>query len=353
MRIRIHPAWLVVALGVSNLASAPPAKLPNIRILATGGTIAGAQKSQEDAGYKAGSFSVENLIAGVPALKSLANLTGEQVCNIGSQDMNDAIWLQLADRLQAALDDPSVDGVVITHGTDTMEETSYFLSLVTKSEKPVVLTGAMRPATAISADGPMNLFNAVAVAADPASRDRGVLILMNDEIFAARDAQKMNTTRPDAFQAPNRGSIGIANTGQVTFVDDPPAPGAQGVFSVAGLTALPKVDIIYAYANMDVGLIDAAVKGGCQGLVLAGVGDGNASRPALAALSRAAHQGIAVVRSSRVGSGIVARDMEIDDDKLGFIAAQELSPQKARILLMLGLTKTKDPAKLQEYFLTL
>ena len=193
------PIWfglLVVAIGL-----VPPAfAKPKVKILATGGTIAGAQASTSDAGYKSGTFSVENLITAVPAMKEVADVSGEQIANIGSQTMNDAVWLKLAKRINEVLVSPDTDGVVITHGTDTMEETAYFLNLVVNSDKPVVLVGSMRPATAISADGPLNLYNAVGVAADPEAKNRGVMVVINDLIFSGRDVIKTHTTAVETFR---------------------------------------------------------------------------------------------------------------------------------------------------------
>ena len=346
---------LVLAiLAAALMALAPSAwALPRIKVLATGGTIAGAQASQADAGYKSGSFSVDDLIKAVPQLKNIAEITGEQVANIGSQTMNHEVWLKLAARVNAVLSSDDVDGVVITHGTDTMEETGYFLSLVVKSDKPVVLVGSMRPATAISADGPINLYNAVALAGSPEAKGRGPLIVLNDTIHYAREAQKMHTTHMDTFDSPNRGIAGVMNTGKATFYSlIATKHTTRSEFSIEGLTPenLPQVVIIYSYVNIGGLAIDAVVEKGVKGIVLAGVGDGNTTDAALAALERAAKKGVAVVRCSRTGSGIVDRNVEINDDKLGLIAGMELSAQKARILLMLGLTKTSDPQKLQQYF---
>lgn len=328
-----------------------PHVLPRIRLLATGGTIAGAQTSGDGRGYTAGSFSIAALIAAVPQLAALAQIEVEQVARIGSQDMDEAVWRSLAARAQAAVDEPGIAGVVITHGTDTMEETGYFLNLVVKTAKPVVLVGAMRPATAMSADGPMNLFNAVAVAAQPASAGRGVLVVANDEIHFAREVAKTNTTQVGTFKSPNRGLAGLINNGRLHFF----GPGVRrhtdgSEFAPLGAATLPRVAILYAHAGMGRELIDAAVQSGVRGLVMAGVGDGNMSSPALAACAEAVRAGVAVVRSSRTGGGVVERGIETDDDGLGLIAADELNPQKARVLLMLGLTRTREPKALQELF---
>jgi L-asparaginase len=347
---RIPMVALTVAVMLTTLQAARA--LPRIKVLATGGTIAGAQATQADAGYKSGTFSVDDLIKAVPQLKNIAEMSGEQVANIGSQTMNHEVWLKLAKRVNETLAGDT-DGVVITHGTDTMEETAYFLSLVVKSDKPVVLVGSMRPATAISADGPINLYNAVALASSVEAKGRGPLVVLNDTIHYAREAQKMHTTHMDTFASPNRGIAGVMNTGKATFYSlISTRHNTKSEFSLDGLTVenLPLVTIVYSYANLGGLVIDAMAEKGVKGIVLAGVGDGNTTDAALAALERAAKKGVAVVRCSRTGSGIVDRNVEINDDKLGFIAGMELSPQKARILLMLGLTQTSDVKKLQQFF---
>lgn len=348
---RNYSAAIVVAALVGFAPGA--LALPKIKVLATGGTIAGAQTSTSEVGYKSGSFSIEQLIKAVPKMDQLAELSGEQVANIGSQTMNHEVWLKLAHRINEVLKDDGTDGVVITHGTDTMEETGYFLSLVVKSEKPVVLVGSMRPATAISADGPANLYNAVALAAKPEARGLGPLIVLNDEVHFAREAQKLNTTELNTFRSLNRGRAGVINVGNFhSFGKLGTRHSTRSEFTLEGkaVSDLPRVDIIYSYASFGPDVVDFLVKQGSKGIVLAGVGDGNSTDAVIAALSQAAKKGIAVVRASRTGSGIVVRNVEVDDDKLGFIASMELSPQKARILLMLGLMKTNDPAKLQQYF---
>ena len=331
----------------------PPAAAPHPRHrrLATGGTIAGAQTTGR--GYRAAALSIQALVAAVPQLSTLACLEVEQVAKLGSQDMNETVWRKLAARTQAALDDPAIAGVVITHGTDTMEETGYFLNLIVRSTKPIVLVGAMRPATAMSADGPMNLFNAIAVAATPAACGRGVLIVANDEIHCAREVAKTNTTQLGTFHSGQRGLAGLVNAGRPHFYAPPVRRHtAASEFILPGRAALPRVDLIFAHAGKDRALIDAAVAAGARGLVIAGVGDGNLGAPALAACAAAAKKGVAIVRSSRTGGGVVERNIEVNDDRLGFVVADELNPQKARILLMLGLTRTSDPRALQEFFFT-
>ena len=341
-------------LALAMALTLPAHAKPKVKILATGGTIAGAQTSTSEVGYKSGSFSIDQLIKAVPKLDELADLSGEQLASIGSQTMNHEVWLKLAKRINEVLKDGDTDGVVITHGTDTMEETGYFLSLVVKSDKPVVLVGSMRPATAISADGPANLYNAVALATKPEARGLGPLVVLNDEVHFARESQKLNTTELNTFRSLNRGRAGIINVGNFhSFGKLATRHTKDSDFSVdgKGVNDLPRVDIIYSYANFGPDVVDFLVEKGAKGIVLAGVGDGNSTDAVIAALSQAAKKGVAVVRSSRTGSGIVVRNVEVDDDKLGFIASMELSPQKARILLMLGLMKTSDPKKLQQYFM--
>lgn len=346
--------FLSLIAGMALLHAVAAEAKPKVVILATGGTIAGAQSSSTQVGYKSGSFSVDDLIKAVPHIDDLADLTGEQVANIGSQTMNHEVWLKLAKRINEVLKDDNTAGVVVTHGTDTMEETAYFLSLVVKSDKPVVLVGSMRPATAISADGPANLYNAVALAANPDARGRGPMVVLNDEIHYAHEVQKMNSTSLNTFQSPNRGRAGVMNVGTVHFFSkNTTRHTVNSEFSVDGKTIndLPRVEIIYSYANLGPEMINDLVKGGVKGIVLAGVGDGNSTDAAIAALSEASKKGVAVVRATRTGSGLVVRNVEVDDDKLGFIASMELSPQKARILLMLGLMNTSDSKKLQQYFM--
>jgi len=320
-------------------------------VLATGGTIAGAQASATDYGYKSGAYDVNSLLAAVPNLDKLAVITGEQVASIGSQDMNDEVWLKLARRVNAVLAEPGTDAVLITHGTDTLEETSYFLSLVAKSDKPVVMVGSMRPATAISADGPGNIYNGVAVATDPGAKGKGTLVVLNDVIHYARNVVKMDTTSVQTFESVNRGPAGLVNTGKIFWfepMDKKLGPASE--FSIEGVEKLPRVDIIYAHANMSADLIGAAIGNGAKGIVVAGVGDGNMTAPALDALTKAAKSGVVVVRSTRLPEGIVLRNNEVNDDEKGFVASGELNPAKSRVLLQLALTRTRDPVAIQKMF---
>ena len=339
---------LVIFLAVSTLAAD---KLPNVVVLATGGTIAGAAASDVQAAYTSGQVGVEQLLAAVPQAKKLAVMRGEQIANIGSQDMNDEVWLKLARRINELAAKSDVSGLVITHGTDTIEETAYFLNLVVKSKKPVVLTAAMRPSTALSADGPLNFFNAVAVAANKDAAGRGVLVVANDWIHGAGSLTKTSTTAVQTFLSPLSGLIGTVAYGEVEFYRGPVGRStADSEFSLDGVTSLPRVDIVMAHENMDGKLIEAAVAAGSKGIVIAGVGNGNMTQPALDALAAQAKKGIVCVRSSRVTTGRVGRNVEVSDDKLGLVASDALNPQKARVLLRLALLKQRTLADVQRLF---
>lgn len=334
-------------------SAAAQAKKPGVVILATGGTIAGAAASGTQAAYTSGAVTIDAMVAAVPGIQEMANIKGEQISNVGSQDMSFDIMLKLAKRINELMAMNDVDGIVVTHGTDTMEETAFFLNLVVKGEKPVVMVGSMRPSTAVSADGPLNLYNAVGVAVDPKARGRGVLVVMNDWIHAAHSLTKTSTTAIQTFMSPVRGVVGVANYGKNDFYNTPEwKHTTASEFSVDGVTKLPRVDIVYACADMPPDLIDASVANGAKGIVIAGVGNGNMNKASLAAAANAAKKGVIVVRSSRVATGSVGRNVEVNDDELGFIASDELNPQKSRILLALALLKQRPKSDLQQFFNT-
>jgi L-asparaginase len=348
---------LSAAGGTASVAAQATAEaaakgnLPTVVVLATGGTIAGAAESDVQAGYSSGQVGVDQLLNAVPQAKKLANMRGEQISNIGSQDMNDQVWMKLATRINELLAQPDVAGVAITHGTDTIEETAYFLNLVIKSKKPVVLTASMRPSTALSADGPLNFYNAVAVAANKDAAGRGVLVVVNDWIHGAASLTKTSTTAVQTFLSPQSGLIGTVAYGEPEWYRGPVGKNTvNSEFTVDKSTVLPRVDIIMAYENMDGKIIDAAAASGAKGLVIAGVGNGNMTKSALDALAAQAKKGIVSVRSSRVATGQVGRNVEVNDDSLGTVASLGLNPQKSRVLLRLALTKTKDPKVIQRYF---
>ena len=342
-------ALLAIALLTMSSLAFSETRLPHIVILATGGTIAGSAASNtQTTGYKAGAIGVQTLINAVPEMSKIAHVEGEQVANIGSENMTSDIILQLSKRVNALLARDDVDGVVITHGTDTLDETPYFLNLTVKSNKPVVFTAAMRPATAISADGPMNLLEAVTVAADPDARGRGVMVVLNDRIGAARFVTKTNATSLDTFRAPEEGYLGVVVGGIPQFesrVDK--IHTLRSVFDVRQLKVLPKVVIIYGYQDDPEYMYDAAIAHHADGIIYAGTGAGSVSVRSAAGIKKAQQAGIVVVRASRTGSGVVPPD----DSQPGLVA-DSLNPAKARILLMTALTQTKDPQLIQQYFHT-
>lgn len=327
-------------------------ELPNVTILATGGTIAGAAATGTQAGYTSGQVTIDAMINAVPGITKLATIKGEQISNVGSQDMTFDIMLKLAKRINELSATKKVNGVVITHGTDTMEETAYFLNLVIKTDMPVILVGSMRPSTAVSADGPLNLYNAVAVAGDPNATGRGVLLVMNDWIHSAQTLTKVSTTAVQTFMSPIRGLIGTSAYGVNDFYRFPDQKfGLKSEFSVEGVSKLPRVDIIYADVDMPADLIDASVERGAKGIVIAGVGNGNMPKAALDACARASKKGVVVVRSTRVATGTVGRNVECNDDELGLVASYNLNPQKSRVLLSVALLKQRSLAEIQKIFL--
>ncbi|ENU2748924.1 type II asparaginase [Campylobacter jejuni] len=322
-----------------------------IAILGTGGTIAGFIDSTiATTGYTAGAIDIDVLIKAVPQIRDLADISWEQIANIDSSNMCDEIWLRLAKKI-AKLFAEGIDGVVITHGTDTMEETAYFLNLTIKSDKPVVLVGAMRPSTAISADGPKNLYNAVALVANKEAKNKGVMVAINDKILSARGVVKTHSLNVDAFSSPDFGDLGYIVDGKAFFYNNvTKAHTKNAPFDVSKLTSLPKVDILYSYSNDGSGVAAKALfEHGTKGIVVAGSGAGSIHKNQKDVLKELLKKGLKVVVSSRVVAGCVA--VSDSDEKLGFISAEDLNPQKARVLLILALTKTSDPKKIQEYFL--
>jgi L-asparaginase len=355
MQNRLIPLLFLLLLISQPLVHADDStgqSLPNIVILATGGTIAGTgASSTTTVGYKAATVPVQALIEGVPELRKIANVRGEQPFQIASQNMTNDLWLKLARRVNELLHQSDVDGIVITHGTDTLEETAYFLNLVTTSAKPVVLVGAMRPSTALSADGPINLYNATLLAGSKEAAGKGVLVCLNDQINAARDVTKTNTSTADTFKSPELGMLGYIEGSRVAFYRSPVRRHTvNSEFDLTGIDKLPNVEIAYGFANVSRTTVDALAASGVDGIVYAGVGDGNPSELTEQALADARKKGILVVRSARVGNGIIARNNEVNDDQRDFVVSDTLNPQKARILLTVALTKTRDTKELQRIF---
>src|SRR6187431_1291733 len=252
-------AMVLAGLALSLQVTVAQTKKPNIVILATGGTIAGAAATGTQSGYTSGAVGIDTMVAAVPGIRDLANIKGEQISNVGSQDMSFEILLKVAKRINELAKSADVDGIVITHGTDTMEESAYFLNLTVKTDKPVVMVGSMRPSTAVSADGPLNLYNGVGVAVDPKAKGRGVLVVMNDMILGAHDLTKTSTTAVQTFMSPLRGLVGVAAYGKNDFYTRPEwKHTTQSEFDVSQVTAMPRVDIIFASVDMPPDLIDAA-----------------------------------------------------------------------------------------------
>lgn len=317
---------------------------PNITVLATGGTIAGEADSATRHDYRPGQIGIEDFLGRVETLGIDANLSGTQIANIGSEDMSPAIWAQLHKSISAAIEDPACTGVIVTHGTDTVEETAFLLDLTLPTIKPVVLVGAMRPANAVGYDGLRNFANAIRVAADRQAAGRGVLVVMGDRVFAARDIRKSRTRGTDAFQGFPRGSVGLVTPSALDWFGAPWRVGESARFPFK--RDLPDVPILFVHAGMTPDYVDRLVSDNTRGVVVAGVGEGNMPEPVRAALVALAAKGMPVVRASRLDEGLV--DREPEDDENRFVAARALNPQKARILLqMLIAAGTLDPTAIQ------
>jgi L-asparaginase type II len=336
-------------------AAAAAARLPTVWVLATGGTIsAKGATSTSLTQYETGRVLGNELVEAVPEIAKVANVRTEQVTNVISADLALSDWLALARRIDAIFAaDPGVAGIVITHGTNTMEETAYFLNLTVRHDRPVVLVGAQRPSTAISADGPLNLLNAVRVAASREARGKGVLLVMNDEINAAREVTKTSTFRVETFRAPDLGFLGYVDGDEVVFYRaSTRRHTVNSEFDVRELRELPAVEIVYSYVEPSPAILQALFAGGTPGIVFAGTGGGGLSRFEKAvvrsALESPANSRPVLVRSSRTGSGRVVDLAELD--ALGMIPADNLNPQKARILLMLALTRTRDPVEIRRIY---
>lgn len=322
--------------------------MSTVYILACGGTIAGTASRADDlTGYAAGALSIDELVQAVPQLTHYAHVEGEQVCNIDSSDMTEALWLTLARRVKEIADRPDVTGIVVTHGTDTLEETAYFLQLTVHTEKPIVIVGSMRPATAISADGPLNLLEAVQLAAQPETGQYGVVVAMNGTICSARFVEKTDTTHVDTFKSRQLGVLGYIQDGQALWYQRPVRRYTwQSALTCEGRQALPKVDIIYAYVGMTDEAIRTAPARGVEAIVVAGLGHGRVPAGIAQALRHVMRQGIFVVRTSRTLGGAVTTVPEYSE----FISGDTLTPQKAKILMQLALCQTGDREAIQEIF---
>ncbi|MCY0109805.1 MULTISPECIES: asparaginase [Pseudomonas] len=328
------------------------AKLANVVVLATGGTIAGAGASAANsATYQAAKVGVEQLIAGIPELSKLANVRGEQVMQIASESITNENLLQLGRRVSELADSKDVDGIVITHGTDTLEETAYFLNLVEKTDKPIIVVGSMRPGTAMSADGMLNLYNAVAVASSKEARGKGVLVTMNDEIQSGRDVSKMINIKTEAFKSA-WGPLGMVVEGKSYWFRLPAKRHTMdSEFDIKNIKSLPDVEIAYSYGNVSDTAYKALAQSGAKAIIHAGTGNGSVSSRVVPTLQALRKDGVQIIRSSHVNAGgFVLRNAEQPDDKYDWVVAHDLNPQKARILAMVALTKTNDSKELQRMF---
>ncbi|KAF4990689.1 hypothetical protein FGRMN_8321 [Fusarium graminum] len=332
--------------------------LPNITIYATGGTIAGsASSADQTTGYQSAALSVQSLIDAVPQLCNIANVRGVQFANTDSIDMSSTMLKALAEQIQDDLDSPFTQGAVVTHGTDTLDESAFFLDLTVQSQKPVVVTGSMRPATAISADGPMNLLSSVTLAATESARGRGVMIAINDRIGSARFTTKVNANHLDAFQAPDSGLLGTFVNVQPVFFYPPSRPLGHHHFdlqrinsrrpgrqALPGSSALPQVEVLYAYQELSVGMFQAAIDLGARGIVLAGLGAGFWTSKGTEEIRRIVREtDIPVIVSRRPEGGFVG------PCEAG-IGAGFLNPQKARVQLQLALEAKMDNAAIRALF---
>jgi len=339
------------ALGAcAQTPAAAPAKA-NVVVLATGGTIAGAGASAANsATYQAAKVPVDKLIAGVPELADIANVRGEQVFQIASESFTNEKLLALGKRVAALARDPGVDGIVITHGTDTLEETSFFLTLVVHTDKPIVVVGSMRPGTAMSADGALNLYDAVVLAADKGSRGKGVLVAMNDDILSGRDASKRINIKTNAFGS-QWGALGSVVEGKTYWFRAPVKRHTNdSEFDIEKIDALPMVSIVYGSGEMGTALAEAAAKAGAKAIIHAGTGNGSVPDYEVATLRKLRADGVQIIRSARVPDGFVLRNSEQPDDKYDWVVAHDLNPQKAKILAALALTRTGDTKELQRIF---
>jgi glutamin-(asparagin-)ase len=340
-----------LAAGLCLAVTALAADKPNVVVLATGGTIAGAgAAATNSATYQAAKVPVDKLIAGVPELANVANVRGEQVFQIASESFTDAHLLQLAKRVAALARQADVQGIVVTHGTDTLEETAYFLNLVVHTDKPIVVVGAMRPGTAMSADGMLNLYNAVSVAGSADARGKGVLVTMNDEINSGRDVAKQVNIRTEAFKS-QWGALGMVVEGKNYWFRAPvKRHTVNSEFDIEKIEALPPVQIVYGYGNVSDAAIRAFEKEGVKAIIHAGTGNGSVANRIVPVLKDVRAKGVQIIRSSRIAGGFVLRNAEQPDDQYDWVVAHDLNPQKARILAAVALTTQQDAKSLQRIF---
>jgi len=330
-------------------------KLPLVYVIGTGGSISSIGESRTDLfdySYGGRHYSIEEMLDRVPETRDIARVVSEQFSNVGSGDLSPALWPHLARRINAIFRErPDAAGVAVAHGTASLEETAYFLNLTVKSRKPVVVTGAMRPMTAISTDADLNLLDCVRVAASPVAAGRGVLVVLNNQIQAAREVTKTSTSRLDTFKSGDLGLLGYADSdGEVVFYRESTKTHTHATeFDVESLANLPRVEIALAYAGADGTAVNALAGAGCDGLVAAGMGSGGAPRAFLDALREVASRGVPVVVASQAGTGRTMARRALTER--GLIVADNLLPRKARVLLMLALTRSRARDEIQRIML--
>lgn len=325
-------------------------KKKKIAIIATGGTIAGSGAAGKTTNYEAGTISVDEVLASIPDVQDRVEIILDNLFSVDSNEIDEEKWLMLAKHVDALAERDDIDGIVVTHGTDTMEETSYFLNLTVNTLKPVVLTGAMRPATATSADGPFNLFQAIMLASHSEAWGRGVMCLFSSTIYSGRDIQKISNYKIDAFDQRAFANLGYMKDDEVYFSSQPlKRHTAYSVFSRQPIEKLAKVAIAEYYVGASPSILDFFAKEN-EGIVIVGTGSGNYSKLWRQRIEELSAQGIVFVRASRVTNSIIFQD-DYFDPKHVCLGANNLSPFKARILLMLALSITKDKGKIKDYFL--
>ncbi|MDO4465697.1 MAG: asparaginase [Bacillota bacterium] len=322
--------------------------MKTIAIIATGGTIAGTGQNGKTVGYHAGEISVDDILQSIPGIHEVSRIRTFQLCNLDSNEMNKEIWMQLSNTINSLVLDEDIDGIVVTHGTDLIEETSYYLTLTLNTNKPVVITGAMRPDTATSADGPFNLYQAVNLACSDKARGKGVMVLFSNTIFSGRDVQKVNNFKIDAFGQKASGCLGYMQDEEVYFFSESFKKHTSNSVFAGNYTTLPDVGIAYFYGGVDSSILYHLAEKN-EGIVLVGSGSGNYSQAWLNAINDLSEKGIVFVRSSRVSEGIVFSDKVFDPNEY-CVASNTLSGQKARILLMLALKKTKNREDIKRIF---
>ena len=332
-----------------SLSAQAQEKKANVVVIGTGGTIAGAGASSVNtAAYQSAVVPVDKIIAAVPEISKIANVRGEQIFQIGSESFNDERLLKLGKRVSELLKQSDVDGIVITHGTDTIEETAYFLNLTLKSDKPVVVVGSMRPGTALGADGALNLYDAVLVASSKDAAGKGTLVVMNNEIHSGRDVTMNDAVKTNTLRSPY-GPLGLVVEGKVMFYRQPTRPHTvASEFDIDKLSTLPRVDIVYNYGNVSPVAYEALANAGAKAIIHNGTGNGSVAEQIIPVLQEIRSKGVHVVRASRTGNGVVIRDGEQPDDRFDWLVTGDQNPQKARILMALALTKTSDRQTLQD-----